>query len=84
MYMDLHTNINQKLDDDARTEWDKLFNETIKELNKYPSTFAGHDKTPEKVFKIKMLLKKMEQWLKQKMESEGLYGKGFEYDPDEI
>jgi hypothetical protein len=78
--MSLHTNIYQKLIDSERKEYETLNNETMDVLNKNKDAFCGRDKSPEKIHNVKMALKKLEMWLKQKMQEHGLFGSGFSDD----
>lgn len=80
----LYVNVHQKLSDDERTEFDLKEKETMNVLNKYPNVFKGMDRNPEGTYLIKKSLMTLEMWLKNKMEEKGLYGKGSEYDWDEI
>ena len=82
--MGLHTNVNQKLSEEEREEYNKLLNDTIKELNEHNDTFMGRNKDAKEIYTVKMIIKNLEMWLKIKMEESGIYGKGFVYDPDEI
>ena len=78
--MSLYTNLNQKLGLQEREDYQKLLTETISEINKYPDTFRGHDKSTEKVHKIRLVLQKLEMWLKDRMQEHGLYGSGWSDD----
>lgn len=80
----LYTNVYQKLDDPERTEYGALKNKIIKELNTYKNAFVGTSKNEEERYRVKQALFELELWLKAKMEEKGLYGKGSEYDWDEI
>jgi hypothetical protein len=83
--MGLFINVYQKLDEDEREEYKEKKNKTLKILNENPSVYKGIDKqNPERNYKVKTALIELELWLKDKMEKHGLYGKGSEYDADEI
>jgi len=78
MVWNLHTEINQKLDKTEREEYEKLLTDTTKILNQYPDAYLGNDTTPKNVYAIKNALKKLETWLKDKMEAHGMYGSKWE------
>jgi hypothetical protein len=78
--MHLHTNLNQKLTEKEREEYNIIEQNTIKELNKNGQAFIGTDKTPEKIARVKIVLKKLEMWLKDKMQTHGLFGSGWSDD----
>lgn len=82
--MSLHTNINQKLLDVERKEYEKVLEETITVLNNNPSIFSGKDKSPENMYKVKMQLKKLECWLRDKMQQHGLFGVGWSDDEESL
>lgn len=80
----LYTNVNQKLSDKEIVEYETLLNRTIKLINEYPNVYGGRDKGPRQNYIVKESLKKLEMWLKKRMDDCGLYGKGNQYDIDEI
>jgi len=84
MTMSLHTNINQKLDDDERKEYTEINKKTVEVLNKHPNVFSGKDRTPLSVSIVKQALKELEMWLKDKMQSHGLFGSGYFDDEDSL
>ena len=80
----LFTNINQKLADDEIKEYNALVQEVLTVINKYPDVYGGRDKSAQPNYLVKESLKKLEMWLKKRMDEAGLYGKGSSYDIDEI
>lgn len=71
---DLHTEINQKLTKIERGEYDKKLGEVIKTLNENKESYLGKENDPEKINKVKMALKELDMWLKQKMEEHNMFG----------
>lgn len=84
MTMSLHTNINQKLDEDERKEYEEVNKRIVEVLNKYPDAFSCRDKTPMHVSIVKQALKDLEMWLKDKMQKHGLFGSGYFDDEDSL
>ena len=82
--MGLHTNINQKLDEDEKKEYTKIETKTIETLNKHPSVYQGKDKSALQVYEVKIALKQLEMWLKDKMQKRGLFGSGWSDDEDSL
>lgn len=80
----LFTNINQKLADDEIKEYNALVQEILTVINQYPDVYCGRDKRAQPNYLVKESLKKLEMWLKKRMDEAGLYGKGSSYDVDEI
>jgi len=80
----LYTNIYQKLTEEEREEYKGQNEKCIAILNQYPNAFAGRDTTDKNLFIVKQSIVTLEMWLKDKMESHGLFGKGSEFDWDEI
>lgn len=80
----LYVNVYQKMDDNERNEYKIKLNSTIKVINENVNVFKGFSKEEQKKHCVKEALKELELWLKSKMEDKGLYGKGSEYDWDEI
>lgn len=80
----LYVNVYQKINDDERKEYKQKLSETVKVINANTSVFKGINKDELKKYYVKEALKELELWLKAKMEDKGLYGKGSEYDWDEI
>lgn len=74
IHWNLHTEINQKFNSAEKEEYNKLLDETIKVLNKNKPAFLGQDTQAENVFAIKNALKKLETWIKEKMEEHSMYG----------
>lgn len=81
---DLYVEVNQKLSPGEREDYSELYNKTIAVLREFANAYRGTDKTPERKARVKQALMQLEMWLKNKMEEKGLYGKGSEYDWDEI
>jgi len=84
MTRSLYANIHQKLKEGDKNEWLELKEKVLRIINKYPDAFVGRDNNPQSIELIKDALQEMEMWLKFKMEENGLFGKGYEYDWDEI
>jgi len=83
--MSLHTNIYQKLNDDLRKEYDTLNAKIIKELTseELRDCFAGRNKSSDKIYKVQLLLKELEIWLRDKMQKNGLFGSSLYGDMDD-
>lgn len=81
---DLFIEINQKLTPDERDEYKRVYEQSVKVLNENPTAYKGTNHRSEDKAKIKQAIIKIELWLKEKMEEHGIYGKGSEYDWDEI
>jgi len=71
---DLHTEIHQKLTPKEREEYQEKLKECLTILNKFPETYNGASKNQENNYKIKMALKQLELWLKDKMEKHRMFG----------
>lgn len=80
----LYANIRQKLSEEERKEYLEEKKETIKIINKYPGVYRGNDKSFKESYLLKEAILNLEMWLKDKMEEKGLFGKGGDYDWDEI
>jgi hypothetical protein len=74
LYDDLHTQINQKLNDKERKEYrDKL--KTLHDvINKYPEAYVGRSKNPQHNYEIKLALKELEMYLYNLMEKHKMFG----------
>ena len=81
----LYVNIYQKLEEDEREEYKKVKEACLQTLHSKKLAYQG---TPgqsiEDVHIVKSALMDLEMWMKSKMEDHGLFGKGSEYDIDEI
>lgn len=82
--LNLYTNIFQKLNEIERGEYENILKETNKVLSNNESSYLGRSKELKGNFAVRQALQKLEMWMKDKMETTGLYGKGYSYDEDEI
>ena len=70
----LSIEINQKLLEKEREEYNKELKKCVKVLNENKSIFNGHSKSADGTFKIKCALRDLEKWIKVKMEEHKLFG----------
>ncbi|OQY40995.1 MAG: hypothetical protein B6229_00385 [Spirochaetaceae bacterium 4572_7] len=70
----LSIEINQKLLEPERKEYNKELVKCIKILRENTGVFNGQSKSQEGTFKIKCALRDLEKWLKIKMEEHKLFG----------
>ena len=68
----------------AKEDYDKLINSIHQLANKFSLCWRGKSKHPERTQEIDVALRQLEQFLYLKMEDSGIFGKGYEYDEDEI
>lgn len=78
---DLHTEVAQKLNKDEKKEYYEELKKTTEVIKRYPTFMTGlfsqnRDMTSELYF----ALKKLEMWIKSKMEEHDMYGSDYEYD----
>lgn len=71
---DLHTEINQKLDEDEKEVYNKELKKCVDILNQYPAAYNKQTSSPTENFIIKQALKDLELWLKDKMELKNMFG----------
>ena len=71
---DLHTEVNQKMDDTEKDDYEDLFDATVEILNLYPNAYNRKSTAPKEVFAIYSALKTMEIWLKEVMERHKMFG----------
>lgn len=72
---DLHTEINQKLTEKERKEFEeKILNDCLNILGKNYEAFMRKSQDPKEVTTVYRSIKKVEMWLKQKMDGHNLYG----------
>ena len=77
----LQIEINQKLLEPERKEYEVELKKCIMVLQKYSAVFNKISKDNEGVFRVKCALRDLEKWLKVKMEEHKLFGaKDFEDD----
>lgn len=81
---DLFIEVNQKLTPEERNEYREVYSNVVKILNAYSTAYRGTNHNQEYKAIVKQAIIKIELWLKEKMEEHGIYGKGSEYDIDEI
>lgn len=83
---DLHTLTRFKFDDPENDEktYQQKRNETVTIANKYPSTWVGKNKNEKEINEIENALRELEHCIYNKMEEGGVFGRGYEYDEDEI
>ncbi len=80
---DLHAEVNQKFDKgDAKKYRDKR-DKALKTIEENEQAFLGQGEAEEKD-KVYQALKKLEMFLKKKMEKQHMFGSKFVYDEDEI
>jgi hypothetical protein len=82
---DLYTITNFKYDGGwSKKEYNKIKQEIINLSNDYAGTWMGGYEDSESVFLIDQKLRELEEWIYEQMQKGGIFGKGYEYDPDEI
>jgi hypothetical protein len=81
---DLFIEVNQKLTPEEREEYKRNYDKCVGVLNNYSTAYKGTNHNQEQKALVKQAIINIELWLKEKMEEHGIYGKGSEYDWDEI
>jgi len=83
---DLHTLTRFKFAHSKEDEEDyqEKRNATIKIANECSATWVGKSRIVNEVNKIETSLRELEHCIYNKMEEGGIFGKGYEYDEDEI
>jgi hypothetical protein len=83
---DLHTITRFKFDepDEDDKQYQAIKQKVIQISNRFSSTWIGKNKDASEINIIEEALRELEDCLLTKMQDGGLFGRGFEYDEDEI
>lgn len=70
----LHTEINQKLHEEDRTEYDTELKECIEIINTNEEAYLGQNKDAKKRYAVHLAIKKLNLFLTNKMEVRKMFG----------
>ena len=77
---DLHTEINQKLDIEDRQEYRNILKETVLNLNRHKEAYLGRNQNSEEIGEVHKIIKKLDMFLRDKMEKYRMFGSKEDWD----